>query len=72
MILLFCKLSETVSLYQIMFFNVFFNAFQKGIFFSAILPCHTTLALSHRVQKSVLYIFVSFAVSHIGLSLLSF
>ena len=32
--------------------------------FNAILPNHHTLALSHRVQKSVLYIRVSFAVSH--------
>ena len=29
-----------------------------------------TLSLSHRVQKTVLYISVSFAVSHTGLSLL--
>ena len=40
--------------------------------FNAILPNHATLSLSHRVQKTVLYICVSFAVSHIGLSLLSF
>ena len=40
--------------------------------FSAILPNHPTLALSHRVQKTVLYICVSFAVSHTGLSLPSF
>ena len=33
---------------------------------------HPTLAFSHRVQKFVLYICVSFAVSHIGSSLLSF
>ena len=32
--------------------------------FNAILPNHTTLSLSHRVQKTVLYICVSFAVSH--------
>ena len=38
--------------------------------FNAILPNHPTLALSHRVQKTVLYICVSFAVSHTGLSLL--
>ena len=30
---------------------------------------HPTLAFSHRVQKTVLYIYVSFAVSHIGSSL---
>ena len=35
-------------------------------------PNHPTLALSHRVQKTVLYICVSFAVSHTGLSLPSF
>ena len=40
--------------------------------FNAILPNHPTLALSHRVQKTVLYICVSFAVSHAGLSLPSF
>ena len=40
--------------------------------FNAILPNHPTLSLSHRVQKSVLYICVSFAVSHTGLSLPSF
>ena len=32
--------------------------------FNAILPNHPTLALSHRVQKTVLYICISFAVSH--------
>ena len=32
--------------------------------FNAILPNHPTLSLSHRVQKTVLYISVSFAVSH--------
>ena len=40
--------------------------------FNAILPNHPTLALSHRVQKTVLYICVSSAVSHTGLSLPSF
>ena len=40
--------------------------------FNAILPNHPTLALSHRVQKTVLYICVSFAISHTGLSLPSF
>ena len=40
--------------------------------FNAILPNHPTLSLSHRVQKTILYICVSFAVSHIGLSLPSF
>ena len=40
--------------------------------FNAILPNHPTLALSHRVQKTILYICVSFAVSHRGLLLLSF
>ena len=40
--------------------------------FSAILPNHPTLSLSHRVQKTVPYIYVSFAVSQTGLSLLSF
>ena len=39
--------------------------------FNAILPNHPTLALSHRVQKTVLYICVSFAVLHAGLSLTS-
>ena len=40
--------------------------------FNAIPPTHPTLSLSHRVQKTVLYISVSFAVSHTGLSLPSF
>ena len=40
--------------------------------FSAILPNHPTLSLSHRIQKTVLYISVSFAVSYIGLLLPSF
>ena len=40
--------------------------------FNAILPNHPTLALSYRVQKTVLYICVYFAVSHTGLSLPSF
>ena len=40
--------------------------------FNAILPNHPTLTLSHRVQKTVLYIIVSFAISYTGLSLPSF
>ena len=40
--------------------------------FNAILSNHPTLAFSHRVQKSVLYICVSFAVLHIGSLLPSF
>ena len=40
--------------------------------FNAILPNLPTLSLSHRVQKTVLYICVSFAVLHTGLSLPSF
>ena len=40
--------------------------------FNAILPNHPTLSLSQRVQKTVLYICVSFAVSYTGLSLPSF
>ena len=40
--------------------------------FNAILPNHPILSLSHRIQKTVLYICVSFAVSHTGLSLPSF
>ena len=42
--------------------------------FNAILPNHPTysLFLSHRVQKTVLYICVSFAVSYTGLLLPSF
>jgi len=38
-------------------------------YFNAILPNHPTLSLSHRVQKTVLYISVSFAVSYTGLLL---
>ena len=41
-------------------------------YFNAILPNHPTLSLSHRVQKTVLYICVSFAVSYTGLLLPSF
>jgi len=40
--------------------------------FNAILPNHPTLSHSHRVQKTVLYISVSFAVSYTGLLLPSF
>ena len=40
--------------------------------FNAILPNHPTLTLSHKVHKTVLYICVSFAVSHTELSLPSF
>ena len=40
--------------------------------FNAILPNHPTLSLSHRVQKTVLYICISFAVLHTGLLLPSF
>ena len=41
-------------------------------YFNAILPNHPTLNLSHRVQKTVLYISVSFAVLYTGLLLPSF
>ena len=40
--------------------------------FNAILPNHPTLSLSHRVQKTVLNISVSFTVSYTGLLLPSF
>ena len=40
--------------------------------FNAILPNHPTLCLSYRVQKTFLYICVSFAVLHIGYLLPSF
>ena len=40
--------------------------------FNAILPNHPTFSLYHRVQKTVLYICVSFALSHPGLSSPSF
>ena len=39
---------------------------------NAIFPNHPTLSLSHRAQKTVLYISVSFAVSYTGLLLPSF
>ena len=50
------------------------NSFHTCYFtcFDAILPNHPTLSLSHRVQKTVLYISVSFAVSYTGLLLPSF
>ena len=41
-------------------------------YFNIILPNHPTLSLSHRVQKTILYISVSFAVSYTGLLLPSF
>ena len=40
--------------------------------FDAVLSDHPTLAFSHRPQKSVLYICVSFSLLHIGLLLPSF
>ena len=40
--------------------------------FNAILPNHPTLSLSHGVQKTILYISVSFAVSYTGFLLPSF
>ena len=48
------------------------NSRCKYTCFNAALSEHPTLAFSHRVQKSVLYICVSFSVLHIGLSLPSF
>ena len=50
------------------------NSFHTWYFtcFNAILPNLPTLSLSHRVQKTVLYISVSFAVSYTGLLLPSF
>ena len=39
-------------------------------YFNAILPTHPTLSLSHRVQKTVLYISVSIAVSYTELRFL--
>ena len=41
-------------------------------YFNAILPYHPILSLSHRVQKTVLHISVSFAVLYTGLLLPSF
>ena len=43
-----------------------------NIHVSMLFSRNITLAFSHRVQKSVLYICVSFSVLHIGLSLPSF
>ena len=40
--------------------------------YNAILPNHPTVSLSHKVQNTVLYICISFAVLHTGLSLPSF
>ena len=40
--------------------------------FNAILPNHPTLSISHRVQNTVLYICVSFALLHTELLLPSF
>ena len=52
----------------------FLNSFHIWYYtcFNAILPNHPTLSLSHRVQKTVLYTSVSFAVSYTGLLLPSF
>ena len=38
------------------------GAWCRLLCFNAILPNHSTLSLSHRVQKTVLYIYFSFAV----------
>ena len=46
-----------------------YNNLHVSMPFSHTIP---TLALSHRVQKNVLYICVTFAVSHTGLLLPSF
>ena len=43
-----------------------------NIHVSMLFSDHPTLVFSHRVQKSILYICVSFSVLHIGLSLPSF
>ena len=45
---------------------------RQYICFDAVLSNHPTLTFSHRVQKPVPYIWVSFSVLHIGLSLPSF
>ena len=44
----------------------------KYTWFNAILSNHPTLTFSHGIQKSILYLCVSFTVSHIGSSLSSF
>ena len=43
-----------------------------NVCFSAILSNHPTISFSHWVQKSVLYVCVSFAALHVGLSIPSF
>ncbi|KAB0345576.1 hypothetical protein FD754_022502 [Muntiacus muntjak] len=50
----------------------FFLTSEFGEFEVTPIMKHPTLAFSHRAQKSVLYICVSFSVLHIGLSLPSF
>ena len=57
-----------------MFLKLEFKFYLKyyRAYFNAILPNHPTLSLSHRVQKTVLYISVSFAVSYTGVLLPSF
>ena len=45
---------------------------EKENMFQCHSPKSSPASLSHRVQKTVLYICVSFAVSHTGLSLPSF
>ena len=61
-------------LYDIIHVSMPFSSFLIWYYtcFNAILPNHPTLSLSHRVQKTVLYMRVSFAVSHTGLLLPSF
>ena len=45
---------------------------RQCICFSAVLSNHPALSFSHCVQKSVLYVCVSFAALHVGWSVLSF
>ena len=63
-----------LSLFCCLDYRVIIAIFLNSVYmcYNAILSNYPALTFSHRVQKTVLYICVSFDVSHIGLSLPSF
>ena len=67
----FFSQKRILFIYFLLFNNSFFLIWYYTCF-NVILPNHPPPSLSHRVQKTVLYISVSFAVSHTGLLLPSF
>ena len=64
--LAFCALFLALNLHLSSILHMVYTCF------NAVLSNHATIAFSHRVPKSVLYICVSFAALHIALSLLPF